>query len=574
MSAVASPSINPGFKRWRHRLTQAFGCLLVLAGVVWMTGNSLHHVILFNANIITMDAAGTTASAVSLRNGVIELLGSDEQIKSTATWYTSLRDMRGKTILPGFVDAHSHFPSSGVTEVTLDLSSPPLGTIQNLDQLYAAVETAVNGLDPGRWLIGFNYDQASLQEGRHPNRAELDRISRHHPVYLYHSSGHMGVANTQALQQLEIPDAGLNSSGLLVEKAAPSLSRLLSELGLSELVRVFFSARDEYLRHGVTTVVNGATDPSLHRLLYGMSLTPLMPLRAVVSPRWDAGGPFDKPGSLAQRSRAEPDAFGFFSNRKFFIGPVKITVDGSPQGYTAWLQEPYSRIPPGLAPDYRGVPLFGQKALEQALRDLARQGLQVAMHGNGDAAIERILLAVESLGLDEAADQRPILVHAQTATHDQVKRMKQLGVVPTFFPAHVFYWGDWHSTQTLGPERAQNISPTGWAVEESLRFTIHSDAPVTPMRPLQLAQQAVQRITGSGRLLGPRQRLSMSQALRALTIDAAWQHFLDAGLGSIEVGKWADLVVLSHDPLLSDDTQGISVLETLVAGRTVYSATE
>ncbi len=196
---------------------------------------------------------------------------------------------------------------------------------------------------------------------------------------------------------------------------------------------------------------------------------------------------------------------------------------------------------------------------------------QMAIHGNGDAAIDNIIKAFEKAQLKyPVSDPRLILIHAQMTRHDQIKKMKQLGITPSFFPGHTFYWGDQHYSQHMGPIRAENMSPTGWAARNQLRFSVHSDAPVTPVDPIHLLWNSVNRTSMSGRVIGKYQRISVLQALRAMTIDAAWQIFQENNRGSIEVGKFADLVVLSENPLVITNLKNIQILQTVVGGKAIY----
>lgn len=533
-------------------------------------------VILHNASVLTINTDDDIAQALMWRNGIIESVGSNQSVLSHNRWYTKVRNLRGKVVIPGFVDAHSHFPASGVSAVTLDLGSPPLGTVDSLATLYQRVSEQVRTLPEGHWVVGFNYDQSSLSDGMHPRLEVLDEIAPQHPVYLYHSSGHMGVANTLALKALDKSAAGSIYSGLLQESAAPNLATLMSRLGLRAQLSAFLAARDEYARAGVTTVMNGAAGTGLLKTLWLLSGTALMPLRTLVSPKAATlTGSSGEPLLSWQQARER------YQSPYFFFGPAKFTIDGSPQGYTAFLAQPY-RVPPPERqdkPGWRGQAFYGLQELSRNLSLLRGAGWQLALHGNGDAAIDLILESLREAGLSATDDQRPVLVHAQTARADQIKSMLELGVSPTFFISHVYYWGEWHRARILGPARAENISPTGWAQQSGLRYTLHSDAPVTPMRPLDLLRQAVTRQTLQGRTLGPGQRISPKQALRALTIDAAWQYRLEQQVGSIETGKFADLVILDQSPLtfFEADQEAESVAlesalvrETIVGGRTVY----
>jgi hypothetical protein len=194
------------------------------------------------------------------------------------------------------------------------------------------------------------------------------------------------------------------------------------------------------------------------------------------------------------------------------------------------------------------------------------------VHGNGDAAIDDILDAFEAAQAAHPRDDaRPIVIHAQMARDDQLDRMRALGAIPSFFSLHTFYWGDRHRDLFMGPERAARMSPARSAADRGLRFTIHADAPVVPMEPLRLVWSAVQRRSRSGATIGAAERIDVMRALRAVTIDAAYQHYAEGLLGSLEVGKLADLVILDRSPL--DDPEridAIQVVETVLGGRSAY----
>ena len=531
--------------------------LLVVASMALLIYliNPRHH-IWYNAQLVTLDNAGTQASAVSWRRGIIEAIGSDVEVLANKRWYTRVRDMRQQTVFPGLIDVHSHFPAVGVEEITVDIASPPLGTVQSLQQLYGRIASAVEQSEEGEWVIGFNYDQASLVEGQHPTLAELDRIAPSHPVYVYHSSGHMGVANSAGLSKLGLRAVD-NPSGLLQESAAPSMARLLSDIGPFKQWKIYQAARQRYLAAGITTVNSGAASPGLTWGLRLASAVGLIPLRVVVN------------------SLVQDDLPGFRLDSDIYTsGATKVIVDGSPQGFTALLSERFYN-PPNLL-HVHGKQLVSVKDLNALVQRHADAGFQLALHGNGDAAIDLILDAIEAAGLDKTQDHRSIVIHAQTARRDQIARMAELGAVPSFFVSHVYYWGDWHSERVLGPEKAQHISPTGWAMEEDLRFSLHTDSPVTPVSLFAVLQYAAERRSFSGRLLGPEHRLDVATALRAVTLDAAWQHFLEDKVGSLEVGKFADLIVLSQNPLdtpLSELT-GIQVLTTVIGGEVEYMLQE
>jgi predicted amidohydrolase YtcJ len=314
----------------------------------------------------------------------------------------------------------------------------------------------------------------------------------------------------------------------------------------------------------VTTAQNGLAERLYVTALSVVSRAGLLPLRVVV---W----PDDEVGREMVEGSFNP---GIHNTRRFEVGAVKLIADGSIQGYTGYLSEHYHVPPSPGEPDYRGYPVIPRDELVEQVAYFHRAGLQIAVHGNGDAAIDDILYAFErAQAAFPREDARHVIIHAQMARDDQLDRMKALGVIPSFFPLHTYYWGDRHMNIFMGPERARRMSPARSAIDRDLRFTIHSDTPVVPMDPLLLVWSAVNRISFKGTSIGEDQRITPMRALRAVTIDAAWQMFLDDTRGSIEAGKFADLVILSGDPL--DNPEGIrdlKVLETIVGGRTVYKA--
>ena len=213
-----------------------------------------------------------------------------------------------------------------------------------------------------------------------------------------------------------------------------------------------------------------------------------------------------------------------------------------------------------------------REKLADLVTRLHQNGRQLAIHGNGDAAIDDILYALsKAQKAHPRSDARPIIIHAQMAREDQLDRMKELGVIPSFFSLHTYYWGDRHSAIFMGPERAARMSPAKSALARRLRFTIHCDTPVVPMEPLKLIWSAVNRISTGGVIIGEEQRIAVMDAIRATTINAAYQNFEEDVKGSIEVGKYADFVILSEDPrLFPTRIKDIEIVETIVGGRSVY----
>jgi len=554
-----------------NRTAALVGCALVLLAV----GCGGTPVVYVGGTVLTMDADNRVADALVADGERIAAVGSAAELRSWGGGRARVVDLAGKTVLPGFVDAHGHFPGVGIYAVHADLNSPPIGSVRGIDDIVERLRAKAAATASGKWIGGFGYDDTLLAEKRHPTRADLDRVSTEHPIAILHISGHLAAVNSRALSALGFtagtrdPPGGRirrdprtgEPDGVLEEEASDRARAPLLDLGIVDALRVVRSASSAYARAGVTTAQNGlAAKDQIERLALASRI-------GFVSSRlifWPAAEVEEELLSGTFRFTAYDDAW-------VRLGAVKLVADGSIQGYTAYLSQPY-HVPPGVDPSYRGYPRMSREELRERVARYHAAGLQIAVHGNGDAAIDDILDAFEAAErAHPRADARHVIVHAQMARADQLDRMKRLGVIPSFFVLHTYYWGDRHRDVFLGPERAARISPTRSALALGLRFTLHTDAPVVPMEPLRLVWSAVNRRSAGGAIIGADERIDARSALRAVTIDAAFQSFQDKEKGSIEVGKLADLVILDRNPL--DDPEGIDrirVLETIVGGRTVF----
>jgi hypothetical protein len=556
----------------RLRVIAAFA--VGVAVLVWISRPPARTVYV-GGPVFTMDAENRVALGLAVEGDRIAAVGSDREMRAWAeTNRAHVVELDGRVLLPGFVDAHSHFPAAGVDAIAADLNAPPIGTVRNIDELVARLGEWVPRRDAGDWVFGVGYDDTLLAEARHPTRADLDRVSTRHPVAALHVSGHLAVLNSVALDELAITaatpdpeggrirrDASGAPDGVLEERAAESATRAIMDPSIVDALRVLRRGTALYLAAGVTTAQNGYATAAQVESLSWLARLRLLPLRLVLWPGEAAGD------ALIDGSLAPPADDPWLR-----IGAVKLIADGSLQGYTGYLSQPYFVAPPGEDPTFRGYPRLPREKLIAWIDRLYAAGLQVAIHGNGDAAIDDILDALEAAQrAHPRPDARPVIVHAQTAREDQLVRMAALGAIPSFFVLHTWYWGDRHRDVFLGPERAARISPTASAARLGIPFTLHADTPVVPMEPLRIVGSAVNRRTTGGAVLGEVQRIDVLRALRGVTIDAARQHFQEGDRGSLEVGKLADLVVLDRSPL--DDPTAIDrlrVVETIVGGRTVY----
>lgn len=552
------------------------GGLALLVSIVLRTPQPPEHQVFINGDVITMDPDNTIAEALSVRGERIEAIGTTEAIMLSVTDSTVVVDLKGRTLLPGFIDAHGHFPGSGMKVISLDLNSPPIGTVKTMAQVMEIISAQAAQTKPGEWITGFGYDDTLLAEKRHPTRSELDAVSMEHPIAIMHISGHMLVANSMALEAVGIngdtpnPEGGVigrrpdsnEPNGLLEETARMSVVEKMQDISAVDGYRMFKYASTQYASMGVTTAQSGGVTEGLAGGIKLASRAGVVLPRVVMFP-------FDM-GFEGKLLNGEYDSQDYASD-KIIMGPVKLVADGSIQGYTGYLSRPY-HVPYHGDEEYQGYPSILRDVLFEKVMAYHKNGYQLAIHGNGDKSIDDILDAFEAAqAAKPVEDPRMILIHAQMARKDQIARMKTLGVTPSFFTAHTWYWGDRHRDIFMGPERAAVMSPSKWAQDAGVRFTSHLDTPVTPMEPLQAVWSVAHRITYGGDVLGPEQRVSVMDALRAVTIDAAWQVFQEDDLGSLEVGKFADLVVLSGNPL--DDPmnmRSLKVMQTLVGGATIF----
>jgi hypothetical protein len=527
--------------------------------------------------IVTMSQQLPVAEAVACRGDRIIAVGLERDIRKLADANTRVHDLSGKVMIPGLYAAHDHFPAVGRQGiVTADLNSPPIGAVASIADLLQALEGRAGGVSKGQWVTGRGYDDTLLKERRHPTRNDLDKVSTDHPIWITHTSGHLGVANSLALSIAGIdakthqPEGGriqldptTGEPNGVIEASLGLVTRRIPAISAAEQLRCTQAAVEKYVRQGVTTAVVAAGGTSSVKHLKTAIEEGVLPFRVITM---TSGGPYPEAREIVRK----------LNSPLLKTGAIKLLQDGSIQGYTGYLADPYFQSRNG-DDAYRGYPLRSREALTQRVTQLHAEGFQMAIHGNGDEAIDDILHAYQAAQVKfPRSDARHRIEHAQTAREDQIDEMKRLGVAPSYFVGHVYYWGDRHRDLFLGPERAARISPLQSTIRRGIRFTIHDDTPVTPVDPLQLVWVSANRLTTDGKVLGPEQRISPMQALRAVTIDAAWQNFEEEFKGSIEEGKLADFVILDANPMATEvgGIREIKVLETIVGGKTIFLSTD
>ncbi|HUS55622.1 MAG TPA: amidohydrolase, partial [Thermohalobaculum sp.] len=477
-----------------------------------------------NGTIRTLSGPGAQADWVLVGDGRILATGHGEPETGDAERI----DLAGRTLVPGFIDPHGHFPDSGFNALfRVDLCTPPVGTCTSLAEALERLAQA-----PGQgWVYGAAFDQTALPERRFPTKAELDAIHPSRPAFVLHISGHAGVVNSAGLALL-----GRTGDGFL-EGMAATAELGATDFGIDEagFAAGVAAAAAEYISHGVTMAQNSWIEQRMLDRFVALDRAGGLPIDVVLLPAAEL-----EPALSANLPQ---------NLDHLILGPRKLFADGAFQVQTAFLSRPYHKPIDG-DPNRRGMRYMPPDQLAAKVQALHRAGHQIHIHTNGDAASDDGLDAFETALLaDPRADHRHTLIHAQTLRDDQLDRIARLGVTVSFFSAHVYFWGEMHHDVFLGPERAARISPARSALDRGIRITLHNDASVTPTRPLHLMWCAVERQTAVGRILGPEQRITPEEALRAHTIDAAWQVFQEHDRGSIETGKRADFAVLSDDPL-------------------------
>jgi len=552
--------------------------LYVLFSIATRPPEAPEHQVFVNGIVLTMDEESRVFEAVSVRGDRIEKLGSSETILALVNDKTEVIDLRGRTLMPGFVDAHGHFPASGQVIFSADLNSPPIGNIITVDDALDRLKQKGEERPDG-WIMGWGYDDTMIAEGRHLTREDLDKVSADRPVAVMHISGHLASVNSAALAATGIdentpdPEGGhiqrdpdspdqQRPTGVLEETAARMVLRRMFDIGVTDGVRMTTHAARDYLQQGVTTASAGGMPLAAAKGLGPMSRFNVFPQRLALFPMYED-----------IKDRVVNDGWDpkSLEGGRVSVPRVKIVADGSIQGYTGYLTQPYYQAYKGN-PEYRGYPSVPREALFEQVEDLFERKIRVAIHCNGDASLDDALDALEAANsLYPWDDARPLIIHAQMTRLDQIARMAAMGVTPSFYSAHTYYWGDRHAAIFMGPERASNMSPAKWALDAGVRFSSHMDTPVLPMLPLQAVWSQVERKSSSGAVIGEHQRIERIDALRAVTINAAWQVFMDDQIGSIEPGKLADLVVLSGNPLEVEDIRDLVVDRTFIGGAEVYS---
>ena len=603
-------------KKSRRELSRhtAVGILMALgASVPAQSADKIY----YGGDILTM--AGDTPQYVArlaIKDGKIVYAGSASGIARFKGAATQAINLRGRTLLPGFIDAHGHIVDQTMTMDCPQLAPPPVSDVSSFADLIAKMKREVvkNPPKDGKAVLGLGYDDSLLKEKRHPTREILDQISTEYPVVLNHVSGHLYAVNTKALEMLKItrttpnPPGGIiqkdkngNPNGILEEQAGALVLPLLSFPDNAKREKALDDVMKMYASFGITTAEDAISNPLNIQILLNKRKQGKVLIDLISYPQWTYFGDFlsgkkkldvdfyqpgyvesneGRPNEFSDHVPVKPtlggtpkEKVGIYVNGVKF-GGIKITGDGAPVGKTAYLTQPYLHPPHGEPASYRAYPTLQQPELDAWFDAAYKHNFQIVMHVNGDATADMLILAVKKAQAKYGKkDLRPVSIHTQWVRHDQLLKYKALGIVPSFFTSHCFYWGDFHVKETVGKDRAFAMSAMNFARKNGMIFTNAADAPVVPPDILMnLVWTGVNRVSRSGAVIGPNERVSPYWALKAVTDYAAYQHFEERSKGTLSVGKLADLVILDKNPLKVKPLtiKDIAVVETIKDGVTVF----
>jgi predicted amidohydrolase YtcJ len=561
-------------------ISMAFATLIGVNAIAQSPADSIYH----GGEVVTIDDRNPFAEAVAIKDGKIVSVGKTDDVLKLKGENTKLIDLQGKALLPGFVDGHGHCFGTGVQAASANLLSPPDHTITDIPGLvaelkkYAQTETAKKyGV-----ILGFGYDDAQLKEQRHPNRHELDEVSKDIPVYIIHQSSHLGAGNTKALEVAGITADTQNPVGGVIRREKDGktpdgvleetihyavLMKVMPAMGEAEFDGLAQAGMKLYAANGYTMAQEGRAVAPVDKCWMRLAENKKMLIDVVSYPDISSN---EKPFGL------DTPWYSKIMKNGYRIAGVKISLDGSPQGKTAFLSQPYFVPPHGQSSNYRGYAAMLEEDANRKIALCYEKDWQFMAHCNGDAAGDIMLGAVKDARAKYGPgnDRRDVMIHCQTVREDQLDTMKELGVIPSMFGMHCYYWGDWHRDSVLGAERAERISPARSALRRGMIFSQHHDAPVAMPSAIRILSSVVTRRTRSGDILGAGQCIMVKEALKSLTIWAAYQHYEEANRGSIELGKLADFAVLDKNPHRVPiwELEDLKVLETIKEGKTIFIA--
>lgn len=524
-----------------------------------------------NGNVLTVDAEFSVAEAMAIRGSQILAVGPTEKVLQLAGDNAAQIDLAGKTVLPGFVDPHVHAVTGALISDLMEYVG--IARFSTTAEVLNFLQERAAELEPGGWIVARNFDP-SVQAG--PDAltfAELDAVSTEHPVFILNASGHLAYANSRAFEAAEIsPDIENPPGAEFVRDAEGNLNGVMKNnvafgqvlfrypaLADADPVAALLNLAARFNQVGLTTISEFSLGPADLEVLNATAATGDLTARIRAYPFYTYDDAWDAMDLQPQTGDAIARIAGY-----------KLVSDGSNQGYTGLQREPY------LNTDNYGLAYTDREELIRLAEKRSQQGWQLAIHANGDRAIDNVLDALEtvqSAGID-VRSLRPRIEHCSILHDEQIARMKDLGVSASFLIGHVYYWGVAFRDEIFGEEKAELLDRARSCEAAGVGFTLHSDFMVTDPNPLQMIEIAVTRRTQKepDYALAPWESITVESAIRAVTSEAAWQLNSDHEVGSLEPGKLADFVILDSDPRRVTPAQisEIAVLETWMDGHPVY----
>lgn len=532
----------------------------------------------FNGDFLPMTGENDTFEALVSEDGVIVFTGSLDDARAFAADADEV-DLDGACLMPGLIDPHSHIAGSNQYVIAAQLEN-----CKNFDEIVDAMKAfaELNNIGEDGVIMGVSYDQNSLVEGCHPNRHVLDRVSTEIPVVAIHASSHMLVANTKLLELTGITaetadpeggrygreEDGVTPDGYCEEPNAmwPVFGQVQARQKF-DMDQLIVQMQQVYTEHGITTCQEGATTADQLAMFVGFAKKGLLKMDVVSYPMH--GEDVDK--MLADFSEYD----GRDYNGHLRIGGLKMFFDGSPQGRTAWMTEPYA--PGDEGEGYCGYGTISDDDAYDYMRKAIDGNHQLLAHTNGDAAADQYLRvykrALKDSPNERKGDLRPVMIHCQTARRDQYEQMLEINMIPSIFTNHIWYWADVH-LKNFGPERGGRVSAVRDALDFDLRPTFHTDCPVLRPNLFESVWCAVKRVTKNGVQLDESQKISVYEGLECITKNGAFQYGEEDRKGTLEVGKLADFCVVERNPLKVDidDLRDLKVLQTIKEGEVIWEA--
>ncbi len=528
-------------------------------------------IVFINGKVVTVDKNNSIAEALAVIDNKIAFVGKSSDVKQWIGPKTTVIDLKGRSLLPGFIDAHQHILLHGTNELGVNCSYPAVKSIEDIKK---KIKEIADKTPPGKWIRGWGYDDSKLTEKRHPNKRDLDEVAPNYPVNILRACGHISTSNSKGLEIAGIDDDTPSPEGGEIVKEEGKVTGVLKDIahldimmkyaGYSEeeLLKALSIANGQYIKAGITSIHDAGTyGPKQMKVLQKGIMENKINLRIYASVFALSNN------KVFVEDYLKIGLHSGFGNEKFKIGPMKLMVDGSSSGPTAATRKPYSSNPLDS-----GILYMTEKELNDTILKAHLANFQVTAHAVGDKAIEMVINAIERALIQKPKkDHRHRIEHCALVDPELIGRIKKLGIIPIPNPPFFYNYGDGY-INNYGNERVRYMFPCKSFVEKGIVAAAGTDCPITKAEPIFGIYSAVNRLTQKGKIAGPEECVSIEDAIRLFTINGAYASFEENIKGSLEIGKLADLVVLSDDILACrpEDIKNLKVDMTMIDGEIVF----